>query len=232
MSSTPSPVSIRPARVADAAAIAEIYNREVLESTATFDLVPRSLEQQIEWIARRSGAFSAVVAVADGTVVGFGALSPYKERPAYNTTVEDSVYVDRDHAGRKIGSMLLAPSARRRAGVGLPRGDRAHRGHRRGIAGAARGRAGSSSSVSSGRSAASSTAGSTSPSCRSCSDRFARLGAEIVSGPVLVRRAREIAVTASGGPGRIRTSEGVAGRFTVCSLWPLGHRPLDVAGGS
>jgi L-amino acid N-acyltransferase len=107
MSSTPSPVSIRPARVADAAAIAAIYNREVLESTATFDLVPRSLEQQIEWIARRSGAFSAVVAVADGTVVGFGALSTYKERPAYNTTVEDSVYVDRDHAGRKIGSMLL-----------------------------------------------------------------------------------------------------------------------------
>jgi L-amino acid N-acyltransferase len=102
-----SSVSIRPARVADAAAIAAIYNREVLETTATFDLVPRSLEQQVDWIAQRSGAFSAIVAVARGEVVGFGALSAYKERPAYNTTVEDSVYVDRAHTGRKIGSMML-----------------------------------------------------------------------------------------------------------------------------
>jgi phosphinothricin acetyltransferase len=42
------------------------------------------------------------------TVVGFGSLSPYKERPAYRTSVEDSVYVHHDHQGQGIGKLLLA----------------------------------------------------------------------------------------------------------------------------
>lgn len=102
-------VTIRPATTLDAAAIAEIYNREVLGSTATFDLVPRSLDDQRTWLAARSGAFTAIVAVdgSNGDVVGFASLSPYKERPAYRTTVEDSVYVHRDHGRRGIGRLLL-----------------------------------------------------------------------------------------------------------------------------
>jgi phosphinothricin acetyltransferase len=111
--STPSPVgvsiAIRLATSADAGPIAEIYNREVTGSTATFDLVPRTLEQQQEWLAARSGAFAAIVAFEVDTrrVVGFASLSPYKERAAYRTTVEDSVYVHRDHTGRGIGKVLL-----------------------------------------------------------------------------------------------------------------------------
>jgi L-amino acid N-acyltransferase YncA len=102
-------VSLRPAVVSDAPAILEIYNREVLQTTATFDLVPRSLEQQQEWITARSGAFAAIVAVDDATrqVVGFASLSPYKERAAYRTTVEDSVYVHREFGGRGIGKQLV-----------------------------------------------------------------------------------------------------------------------------
>jgi L-amino acid N-acyltransferase len=102
-------ISIRTATVADAAAILEIYNREVLESTATFDLVPRTLEQQQEWLSARSGAFAAIVAVdpASKRVVGFASLSPYKERAAYRTTVEDSVYVHRDFGGRGVGTALM-----------------------------------------------------------------------------------------------------------------------------
>jgi L-amino acid N-acyltransferase len=103
-------VTIRPATVADAAAIMEIYNREVMQTTATFDLVPRTLEQQQEWISARSGAFAAIVAFDDATrqVVGFASLSPYKERAAYRTTVEDSIYVHRDFGGRGIGRTLLS----------------------------------------------------------------------------------------------------------------------------
>ena len=102
-------MTIRPATIADAAAIMEIYNREVLETTATFDLVPRSLEQQQAWLTARSGAFSAIVAVDPSTrqLVGFAALSPYKERAAYSTTVENSVYVHRDHGGRGVGTALM-----------------------------------------------------------------------------------------------------------------------------
>jgi phosphinothricin acetyltransferase len=100
---------VRPARVDDAEAIRTIYNLEVTSSTVTFDLVPRTLEEQQAWIVDRSGAHVALVAEADdGTVVGFGSLSPYRERPAYSTSVEDSVYVARDRQGHGIGTLLLA----------------------------------------------------------------------------------------------------------------------------
>lgn len=106
-----SEVVLRPAVVADAEAIRTIYNREVTTRTSTFDLVPRSLEEQEHWITARTGAFSAIVAVdstlARSPVIGFASLSPYKDRAAYNTTVEDSVYVDRAAGGRGVGSLLL-----------------------------------------------------------------------------------------------------------------------------
>ena len=103
-----SSVGIRPARLEDAEAIRTIYNREVRHETSTFDLVPRSLDDQREWLLARSGAFTAIVAVdADEVVTGFGSLSRYKERAAYSTTVEDSVYVDRSRGGEGIGTALL-----------------------------------------------------------------------------------------------------------------------------
>lgn len=104
----PVDIMIRSATLADAAAIADIYNREVTETTATFDLVARTVEAQKAWLAARSGAFVAIVGVDPGNrVVAFAALSQYKERAAYNTTVEDSIYVARDVAGRGIGRTML-----------------------------------------------------------------------------------------------------------------------------
>jgi phosphinothricin acetyltransferase len=105
-------MEVRLAQLPDAPAIREIYNVEVTGSTVTFDLVPRTLEQQQEWIAARSGAHAALVAVDGTDVVGFGSLSPYRDRPAYSTTVEDSVYVRRDRQGEGIGKLLLAELVR------------------------------------------------------------------------------------------------------------------------
>jgi L-amino acid N-acyltransferase YncA len=98
---------LRLATVDDAEAIRSIYNAEVLESTATFDLVPRTLDDQRAWISARAGAYAAVVAVDTSDVVGFGSLSPYRDRPAYSTSVEDSVYVRRDQQGRGVGRAVL-----------------------------------------------------------------------------------------------------------------------------
>ena len=104
-----STVSLRAALPDDAEAIAAIYNHEVEHSTATFDLVPRSVETQRQWIADRTGAFSAIVAVdASHGVVGFAALSTYRDRAGYRTTVENSVYVHRDHQRRGVGKLLLS----------------------------------------------------------------------------------------------------------------------------
>jgi phosphinothricin acetyltransferase len=100
-------VEIRLASVDDAEAIRAIYNLEVQTTTATFDLVSRSLADQRAWLVARTGAFSALVAEEADEVVGFAALSPYKERAAYRTTVEDSVYVRQDRQGFGIGRSLL-----------------------------------------------------------------------------------------------------------------------------
>ena len=92
----------------DAEATRAIYNLEVLETTVTFDLVPRSLADQMAWIAEHSGGHPAIVAVDDGDAVqGFASLSPFRPRPAYAPTVEDSVYVRRERRGDGIGELLL-----------------------------------------------------------------------------------------------------------------------------
>jgi L-amino acid N-acyltransferase len=104
----------------DAEAIRSIYNPEVLESTVTFDLVPRSLEDQIAWLDDHAGGHPAIVAVDnDDEVVGFGSLSPYRPRAAYSTTVEDSVYVHRDRRGAGIGLALLEELVRKGSAHGF-----------------------------------------------------------------------------------------------------------------
>lgn len=101
------PVLLRLARPDDADATREIYNREVSGSSVTFDLIPRSLEDQLVWLDERSGAMAVVVAEIDGRIAGFASLSPYRARPAYASTVEDSVYVDSEFRGRGVGRALL-----------------------------------------------------------------------------------------------------------------------------
>ena len=99
---------IRLATVDDAEAIRRIYNHEVEHTTHTFDLVPRSLEEQEAWLREREGALGVVVAEVDGTVAGFASLSPYRPRAAYRTSVESSVYVEEQAQGRGLGRRLMA----------------------------------------------------------------------------------------------------------------------------
>ncbi len=100
-------MKIRLATLEDAAAIRSIYNHEVENTTATFDLVGRSLAEQREWLNERNGALGVLVAEMDGAVVAFASLSPYRTRPAYRTTVEDSIYVSIEARGSGVGKALL-----------------------------------------------------------------------------------------------------------------------------
>jgi phosphinothricin acetyltransferase len=110
---------IRPAERGDLESIRAIYNAEVAESLVTFDIVPWTVADQVGWLDRHQGAHPAVVAVEapgpDGVligahgeaVLGYGSLSPFHERPAYATTVENSVYVARTARRAGVGRALL-----------------------------------------------------------------------------------------------------------------------------
>jgi phosphinothricin acetyltransferase len=100
--------SIRPAREDDMRAVLAIYNYEVDHGVATFDTEPRTLEEQLAWLAEHRDPYCAIVADDAQEVVGFGCLSRYHSRPAYGLTVEDTVYVHQDRRREGIGRLLLA----------------------------------------------------------------------------------------------------------------------------
>ena len=101
-------MEIRVARPEDAEAIRSIYNAEVTGSMVTFDLVERSPEEQRAWMSEHSGVYALLVAEIEGDVVGFASLSPYRTRPGYSTTAEDSIYVAPSHRGEGVGKELLS----------------------------------------------------------------------------------------------------------------------------
>jgi L-amino acid N-acyltransferase len=110
---------IRLAERRDAAGIRAIYNHYVTDSTALFDMVPRTLDEQVQWLDEHAGGHPALVAEDDGRIVGFGSLSPFRSRPAYATTVEDSVYLLEEHQGRGIGRAMLQELLRLAAAHGF-----------------------------------------------------------------------------------------------------------------
>ena len=99
---------VRAAGGADLATINEIYNDAVLNTTSTFDVEARGIEEARAWLQAHGPTYPVFVAERDGRVAGWSSLSPFAPRPAYRYTVEDSVYVHRDHRGEGIGGVLLA----------------------------------------------------------------------------------------------------------------------------
>lgn len=97
---------VRPATEDDAAAITEIYNQAVLGTTASFDTQPGSVEERLAWLAQRAPRHPVIVAESEGSIAGWGALSRYSERPAYDATAEISVYVDDGWHRRGVGRLL------------------------------------------------------------------------------------------------------------------------------
>jgi phosphinothricin acetyltransferase len=107
----PPRVSLRAAAASDVPAIAGIYGEQVATGTASFEYdSPAVAEMQRRYEASVAAGFPWFVADDDtvGVVVGYTFASPYRPRPGYRYTVEDSVYVAPAAAGRGIGGALLA----------------------------------------------------------------------------------------------------------------------------
>jgi phosphinothricin acetyltransferase len=98
---------IRPARAADNAQIAAIWNAEALATAATTDTGPRTPEAQAAWLAAHTDDYPAIVAVDGAEVLAFGGLTPYRPRASYARTVEDSVYVKDGYRGKRLGAAIL-----------------------------------------------------------------------------------------------------------------------------
>jgi phosphinothricin acetyltransferase len=103
-----SDIVIRPATTADLAAITEIYAEAVAVGTASFEVVPPDEAEMMARLTRvTAGGFPYVVAERAGSVLGYGYAGPYRDRPAYRHTVEDSLYLAVDARGQGIGGALL-----------------------------------------------------------------------------------------------------------------------------
>jgi len=104
-------MQVRPATDDDLPGILEIYNDAVLNTTATYDYEPRTLEQRRQWFEERKRDNYPVFVATDegGRIVGWSALNPFHTRPGYRFTAENSVYVAADRRGRGLGRLLLAP---------------------------------------------------------------------------------------------------------------------------
>lgn len=91
----------------DLAAINDIYNHYVLNSTCTYQETPELIEDRRTWFQNHGAGYPVVIAEQNARVVGWGALSPYHKRSAYRHTVEVSVYVHQDWHRHGIGSFIL-----------------------------------------------------------------------------------------------------------------------------
>ena len=101
--------SVRPARPVDLAAITRIYADAVRHGTASFEIEPPDEAAMTRRFAQlRDGGFPCLVADTAGEIVGYAYAGPYRMRPAYRFTVEDSIYVAADRHRNGIGRTLLA----------------------------------------------------------------------------------------------------------------------------
>ena len=100
--------------------VREIYALEVREGTASFELEPPTLaEMAARFAAIAAAGLPYLVVELDGRIAGYAYAGPYRPRPAYRYTVEDSVYVAPDAMGRGIGGRLLAEVIARAEAAGM-----------------------------------------------------------------------------------------------------------------
>jgi len=98
---------VRLARLADAAAIAAIYNQGIEERIATFETEVRTVEHIATQLAEKGDKYPTVVVERAGTVVAWAGAGPYRDRLCYAGIAQHSVYVERSARGAGAGRAAL-----------------------------------------------------------------------------------------------------------------------------
>jgi len=103
-------VITRTATRADIPRLTEIYNHYVIHTPVTFDLEPYTVERRMEWFAQfaPTGRHRLLVAEENGIVLGYGGTTRFRAKPAYDTTVETTIYTAPEAVGTGIGKKLYA----------------------------------------------------------------------------------------------------------------------------
>jgi L-amino acid N-acyltransferase YncA len=112
-------LTIRPATLDDLGAITEIYNQAVLNTSATFDTNPKTLEEQKAWFSRHGSRYPVLVAQQGNHIVGWASLSMWSDRCAYADTAEISLYIKEEYRGQGIGQKLSKAIIRAGQDAGL-----------------------------------------------------------------------------------------------------------------
>jgi phosphinothricin acetyltransferase len=99
---------IRPAARGDLPRVTEIYNYYVINTPVTFDIEPYTVEAREPWFNQfgNRGRYRLFVAEENGSVVGYAGTMRFRPKAAYETTVETTIYLAEQAAGRGIGSLL------------------------------------------------------------------------------------------------------------------------------
>lgn len=99
---------IRPAEEKDIEQILNIYNYEVLHGVSTFDIHPKTIEEwKIWYFQHTTDKYLLLVAVINDQVAGYASLSRYREKEAYDSTVELSVYVSPAFRQQSVATQLM-----------------------------------------------------------------------------------------------------------------------------
>lgn len=99
---------IRPAKLEDLPRLTEIYNHYVVTTPITFDLEPYTVERRKAWFEQfaTTGRHRLLVAEANDLVIGYAGTTRFRVKPAYDTTVETTIYLSSEAAGKGAGSKL------------------------------------------------------------------------------------------------------------------------------
>lgn len=101
-------MTIRPARESDLPELLAIYNHEVEHGIATLDLNPRTLDEWKVWFSEhQTDTHFILVGEENGAAVGYASLSEYRQKEAYASTAELSVYISPDHRRKGAASALM-----------------------------------------------------------------------------------------------------------------------------